>query len=80
MNIKAGASGGPVAFGTGEICGINSTRINGHDDISFISSISDLINIPIPNVSFAERRNQEYHRPTRTSRSWFSRRALGNPQ
>lgn len=53
LNILGGASGGPVAFGDGVfggVFGINSTGLQGHEDISFISSIHDLFDLAVPNV------------------------------
>lgn len=50
MNILGGASGGPVAFGEGNVFGINSTGVDGEDGVSFISSIGDLFDLSIPTV------------------------------
>jgi hypothetical protein len=50
MNILGGASGGPVAFGEGNVFGINSTGIDGEDGVSFISSIGDLFDLSIRTV------------------------------
>jgi hypothetical protein len=50
MNILGGASGGPVAFGEGNVFGIDSTGIAGQEDVSFISSIHDLFDLTIPTV------------------------------
>jgi hypothetical protein len=54
MNILGGASGGPVAFGEGNVFGINSTGLNGQDDVSFISSVHDLFDLTIRKVQLPD--------------------------
>jgi S1-C subfamily serine protease len=44
MDIAAGASGGPVAFGDGWVFGINSTGMEGAP-IGFVSSVEDILDL-----------------------------------
>jgi S1-C subfamily serine protease len=46
MNILAGASGGPVAFGDGRVFGINSTGMEGVP-VGFVSSVNDLLDLEV---------------------------------
>lgn len=54
MNIAGGASGGPVAFGAGHVFGINSTGYDGHPDINFISSVTDLLDLKTNPISLPD--------------------------
>jgi S1-C subfamily serine protease len=53
MDLLAGASGGPVAFGEGNVFGINSTGMQSIP-VSFISSIDDLFDLEVHNVQFQD--------------------------
>lgn len=54
MTILGGASGGPVAHGSGSVFGINSTGVDGHPDISFVSSVQDLFDISLGPVGLPD--------------------------
>lgn len=49
MDIRAGASGGPVAFGEGWVFGINSTGMEGVP-VGFISSVEDLFELEVGRI------------------------------
>jgi Trypsin-like peptidase domain len=49
MVLHGGASGGPVFGPDGGAFGINSTGF-GEDELSFVSSVWDAIDLPIPNI------------------------------
>jgi Trypsin-like peptidase domain len=58
MNLLAGASGGPVAFGNGGVFGVNSTGLQSIP-VSFISSILDVLDLELPDVRLPGRGVQE---------------------
>jgi S1-C subfamily serine protease len=49
MDIRGGASGGPVAYGDGYVFAINSTGMNGIP-VSFVSSVEDLLDLEVNHV------------------------------
>lgn len=49
VSLEGGASGGPVAYGSGSVFGINSTSFDG-ENLSYVTSIKDLLEIEIPNL------------------------------
>lgn len=57
MKIHGGASGGPVFNSAGYVVGINSTGYEGFDDISFISSIDDTLDIVLTNIRLGNSQN-----------------------
>jgi hypothetical protein len=51
MVLHGGASGGPVFGPDGGAFGVNSTGF-GEDELSFVSSVWDALDLPIPNLRF----------------------------
>jgi hypothetical protein len=49
MNVKFGASGGPVAFSHGYVFGINSTGVDGMM-CGYVSSVLDILDVQVPRV------------------------------
>jgi S1-C subfamily serine protease len=50
MDIQSGASGGPVASGSGAVFGINSTGMNGAP-VGYVSSVLDVLELEIGPIS-----------------------------
>ena len=49
MDIAAGASGGPVAYGDGWVFGINSTGMEGAP-VGFVSSVEDILDLDVGRI------------------------------
>ncbi|RPJ19325.1 MAG: serine protease [Planctomycetaceae bacterium] len=61
MDIRGGASGGPVAFGDGSIFGINSTGMESEDEqIGWVSSIADILDLPLNKVQLPDGERREW--------------------
>ncbi len=50
MVLHGASSGGPVFAYGGAVVGINSTGVEGVDDVSFISRVADIFPLGVPDV------------------------------
>ena len=84
MEIKGGASGGPVLDAKGHVVGVNSRGLDGEGDpVSWITPITEILDIPIPfleNKSIRELKDsaffnvkQSRHNPTIEHRRFSDR-------
>jgi hypothetical protein len=76
MDISAGASGGPVAFGDGSVFGINSTGWDGVP-VGFISSVEDLFELEVRRIRLPDGQIRERAGP-RTRGSWSDSRHIAS--
>lgn len=61
MNIRGGASGGPVFNQHGKVIGVNSTGWEGFDDtISYVSRIHEALNLILDDVSIPNQEKNQF--------------------